>query len=43
VREILAKHQPRALDPAIAQELHEYLHMVQQRSMDDYETAEWER
>jgi len=42
VREILAKHQPRPLDEAIERELEAYLLTVQQRSMGDYERAEWE-
>ena len=43
VREILAKHQPRQLDPAVEKELHEYLNMVRQRTMADFEAAEWEQ
>jgi len=43
VREILAKHQPRVLDAAIDKELHDYLRMVQQRSVADFEAAEWEQ
>ncbi|HSQ04616.1 MAG TPA: trimethylamine methyltransferase family protein [Burkholderiales bacterium] len=43
VREILAKHQPRALDPAVEKELHAYVRMVQQRSVADFENAEWEQ
>ena len=43
VRDILAKHQPRVLDPATEHELREYLRMVQGRSMADYERAEWEQ
>lgn len=43
VREILAAHQPRALDPAIERELHAYLGAVRERSMADYERAEWEQ
>jgi trimethylamine--corrinoid protein Co-methyltransferase len=43
VRELLTKHQPRVLDPAIDKELHDYLRMVQQRSVGDYEAAEWEQ
>jgi len=42
VREILAKHQPRQLDPAMEKELLDYLNAVRQRSMADFEAAEWE-
>ncbi len=43
VREILTKHQPRALDAAVERELQAYLRTVQQREMGDYEKAEWEQ
>lgn len=43
VREILAKHQPRALDAAIEKELQAYVRLVQQRSVVDFEAAEWEQ
>ena len=43
VREILAKHQPRALEPGIEKELRAYVERVRQRSMADFEAAEWER
>jgi trimethylamine--corrinoid protein Co-methyltransferase len=42
VRELLAKHEPRQLDPAVEKELLDYLAMVRQRSMDDYLAAEWD-
>jgi trimethylamine--corrinoid protein Co-methyltransferase len=42
VREILAKHQPRDLDPALEKELQDYVAMVRQRSLADFEAAEWE-
>jgi trimethylamine--corrinoid protein Co-methyltransferase len=42
VRELLAKHQPRQLDPAVEKEMLEYLTMVRQRTMADFEAAEWE-
>jgi trimethylamine--corrinoid protein Co-methyltransferase len=43
VREILAKHQPRQLDPAVEKELQEYLATVRKRSVADFEAAEWEQ
>jgi len=42
VREILAKHEPRQLEPALEKELLGYLNAVRQRSMADFEAAEWE-
>jgi trimethylamine--corrinoid protein Co-methyltransferase len=42
VREILEKHQPRDLDPALDKELQDYVAMVRQRSVADFEAAEWE-
>ena len=42
VREILGKHQPRDLDPALDKELQDYVAMVRQRSVADFEAAEWE-
>jgi trimethylamine--corrinoid protein Co-methyltransferase len=42
VREILEKHEPRQLDPAMEKELLDYLNGVRQRSMADFEAAEWE-
>jgi len=42
VRELLARHQPRELDPAVEKELLGYLDMVRRRTMDDYLAAEWE-
>ena len=42
VRELLAKHRPRDLEPAVEKELLDYLAMVRQRTMDDYFAAEWE-
>jgi len=42
VREILAAHTPRALDPGVERELQAFLKTVQTRSMGDYEAAEWE-
>jgi trimethylamine--corrinoid protein Co-methyltransferase len=42
VRELLAKHEPRQLDPAVEKELLEYVGMVRGRSMADFEAAEWE-
>jgi trimethylamine--corrinoid protein Co-methyltransferase len=42
VREILATHQPRQLDPAVEQELQDYLSAVRKRGVADFEAAEWE-
>ncbi len=42
VRDILAKHEPRQLDPAVEKELLDYVAMVGKRSMADFEAAEWE-
>jgi trimethylamine--corrinoid protein Co-methyltransferase len=43
VRQILAQHQPRELDPAVEKELQAYLEMVRKRTMADFEAAEWEQ
>jgi trimethylamine:corrinoid methyltransferase-like protein len=42
VREILAKHERRQLDPAVEKEMLGYLDMVRQRTTADFEAAEWE-
>ena len=42
VRELLARHRPRELDPAVEKEMLDYLDMVRRRTMDDYLAAEWE-
>jgi trimethylamine:corrinoid methyltransferase-like protein len=42
VRELLAKHRPRELEPAVEKDLLGYLEMVRQRTTDDYLAAEWE-
>jgi trimethylamine--corrinoid protein Co-methyltransferase len=42
VRAILAKHEPRPLDPAVEKELQTYAAMVRQRTIADYYAAEWE-
>jgi hypothetical protein len=42
VRDLLAKHRPRDLEPAVERELLGYLAMVRRRTMDDYLAAEWE-
>jgi trimethylamine:corrinoid methyltransferase-like protein len=42
VRELLAKHEPRQLDPAVEKEMREYVAMAGRRSIDDYLAAEWE-
>lgn len=42
VRDILARHEQRELDPAVEKELLDYLAMVRQRTMADFEAAEWE-
>jgi trimethylamine--corrinoid protein Co-methyltransferase len=42
VRDLLAKHRPRELEPAVERELLGYLEMVRRRTMDDYQAAEWE-
>ena len=41
VREILGRHQPRALDAALEKELQDYVAMVRQRSLAHFEAAEW--
>jgi trimethylamine--corrinoid protein Co-methyltransferase len=41
-REILAKHEPPALDPGVEKELTEYVATVRKRSVSDFESAEWE-
>jgi trimethylamine--corrinoid protein Co-methyltransferase len=43
VREILAKHQPLELDPAVEKEMQAYLEMVRKRTQEDFEAAEWEQ
>jgi len=40
--ELLARHQRRELDPAVERELLEYLTMVRERTIADFEAAEWE-
>jgi trimethylamine--corrinoid protein Co-methyltransferase len=42
VREILERHQPRELDPAVEKELLDYVARVRQRTVADFEAAEWE-
>jgi trimethylamine--corrinoid protein Co-methyltransferase len=42
VREVLAKHQPRELDPAMEQELAAYRQMVAERPLDDFYLYELE-
>jgi trimethylamine--corrinoid protein Co-methyltransferase len=42
VRAILAKHQPRVLDPTVERELQAYVGMARERKMEDYFAAEWE-
>ena len=39
---ILARHQPRDLDPAVEKELLQYRDMARDRAMADFEAAEWE-
>jgi trimethylamine--corrinoid protein Co-methyltransferase len=41
-REILARHEPRALEPGVEKELTDYLAAVRRRSVADFEAAEWE-
>jgi len=41
-QEILARHQPREMDPAVEQGLREYADKVAQRSMDEFFAGEWE-
>jgi trimethylamine--corrinoid protein Co-methyltransferase len=41
-QDILAKHQPRDLDPAVEKELLQYRDMARDRAMADFEAAEWE-
>jgi trimethylamine--corrinoid protein Co-methyltransferase len=41
-RDILAKHQPRQLDPAVERELLQYRDMARDRELADFEAAEWE-
>jgi trimethylamine--corrinoid protein Co-methyltransferase len=40
--DLLAKHQPRQLDPAVEKEMAEYIAMVSRRTVADFEAAEWE-
>jgi trimethylamine--corrinoid protein Co-methyltransferase len=42
VREILARHERRQIEPAIEKEMLDYLAMVRQRTVADFEAAEWE-
>jgi trimethylamine--corrinoid protein Co-methyltransferase len=42
VREVLAKHQPRELDPALEQELDDYRQMVARRPLDEFYLGELE-
>jgi trimethylamine--corrinoid protein Co-methyltransferase len=42
VREILARHEPRELKPEVEKELLGYLAAVRQRTVGDFEAAEWE-
>jgi trimethylamine--corrinoid protein Co-methyltransferase len=42
VRDLLAKHQPRELEPEVEKELLAYLDMVKKRTVADFEAAEWE-
>jgi trimethylamine--corrinoid protein Co-methyltransferase len=42
VREIVAQHRPRTLDPAMEQELDAYRHMVASRSLDEFYLYEME-
>jgi trimethylamine--corrinoid protein Co-methyltransferase len=42
VREVLAKHQPRELDPALEQELDDYRQMVASRPLDEFYLGELE-
>jgi hypothetical protein len=38
----MAEHAPRKLDPKLATELDAYVERVKQRTMEDFEKAEWE-
>jgi trimethylamine--corrinoid protein Co-methyltransferase len=42
VKRLLAQHQPRQLDEKRVEELDRYVDLVRQRSLDDFEAAEWE-
>ena len=42
VQEILSRHQPRPLDPAVGRGLHEYADKVAQRGLDEFFSGEWE-
>ncbi len=42
VDRILAEHEPREIDPKLAEELDAYVEMVKKRSTADFEAAEWE-
>ena len=42
VRDILAKHQPRELDPALEKDLQDYVKTVRQRTEAEFLAAEWE-
>jgi trimethylamine--corrinoid protein Co-methyltransferase len=39
---ILAKHQPREIDPKLVQEIDRFVDLVKNRSLDDFYAAEWE-
>lgn len=39
---IFSNHQPRQLDPRLAEELDKFVAMVNERTVDDYYNAEWE-
>lgn len=42
VQEILARHQPRELDPAVEKELRQYADKVAQRGLEEFFAGEWE-
>jgi trimethylamine--corrinoid protein Co-methyltransferase len=42
VERILGEHRPRVLDPKLGAELDAYVEMVKQRTIEDFEKAEWE-
>lgn len=42
VERILEQHQPREIDPKLSDELDHYVEMVLQRTIQDFEAAEWE-
>lgn len=41
-RRILSEHQPRELDPKLSDALNQYVETVSQRTIEDFEAAEWE-